>query len=325
MKAAAPSSEVNEPGSRGPGLPGGLPGNSLNDLARSLKQQWKRYRKELKRCQRRCSARAIHAFRVETRRLLSTLELLGGFLPARRVEKAQRLLKRHLDVFDDLRDTQVQLAAVGRMRRAFPAARPFQACLREREERFTRQTRKDIRKVRTGRLGKLIAACRGEVEEQLRKSAPRKALAALLRSAERAFRRTRQLRTRIDARDTWTIHRTRVAFKKFRYMVEALARHLPGVTGERLAAMRHYQTMMGEIQDAEVLLAALDRFLRRQEIKPEAACRFRAELLRRRQRLILVFLKAADQLLEYWPLPGSGAGVPPAKADQESTQKANSL
>jgi CHAD domain-containing protein len=289
-----------------------LAGNSATSLARSLKQQWKRYRKELKRCQRKCSAGTIHAFRVETRRLLSTLELLGGFLPARRVEKAQRLLKRHLDVFDDLRDTQVQLATVGRMRRAFPVARPFEACLLEREERFTRRTRKNIKQVRTGRLGKLITTCRGGVEEQLRKSAPRKAFAVLLRSVDRAFRRTRQLRMRISPRDAWTIHRTRVAFKKFRYMVEALAEQLPAVTGERLAAMRHYQTMMGEIQDAEVLLAALDKFLRKQEIKVEAARRFRAELLRRRQRLIRVYLKAADQLLAFWPLPDSGAGVPPA-------------
>jgi CHAD domain-containing protein len=121
-----------------------------------------------------------------------------------------------------------------------------------------------------------------------------------------AFRRARQLRTRINPRDPWTIHRTRVAFKRFRYMVEALAERLPGVTGERLAAMRHYQTMMGEIQDAEVLLRTLDKFLRKKEIKPEAARRFRAELLRRRQRLIRIYLKAADQLLEFWPLPGGG-------------------
>ena len=292
MEPTRPSSGANGPGSRGAGL-----------LARSLKRHWKRYRKQLKRCQRKCSSGAIHAFRVETRRLLSTVELLGGFLPARQVEKARRLLKRHLDVFADLRDTQVQLAAVGGMRRAFPAARPFQACLREQEERFIRKTRKNIRKVRTGRLGKLIAACREDAEKQLNEAAPRKALAALLRSVDRAFRRTRQLRMRIKARDAWTIHRTRVAFKKFRYMVEELAEHLPAVTGERLTAMHHYQTVMGEIQDAEVLLAALDKFLRKQEIKPEPARRFRAELMRRRQRLIRVYLKAADQLLEFWPLP----------------------
>lgn len=309
MKCAAPLSGAPEPGSGSPEL-----------LVRSLRQHWKRYRKELKRCQRKCSPKAIHAFRIETRRLLSTLELLSGFLPARRVEKVQRILKQHRDIFDDLRDTQVQLAAVGSMRRAFPAARPFHAWLREREECFVRKAGKNIRKAETGRLGKLIAAGCEEVEERLRDSTPRKALAVILRSVDRAFRRTRQLRARNDARDAFTIHRTRVAFKRFRYMMEALAEHLPAVTGERLAAMHHYQTMMGEIQDAEVLLATLDKFLLQQEIKAEAVRRFRTELLHRRQRLIRVYLKAADQLLEFWPLPNTGAGVPPASGGQPARE-----
>ena len=314
MKGGAPISATVESGSRGPGL-----------LARSLKQQWKRYRKQFKRCQHKCSPGTIHAFRIETRRLMSTLALLEGFLPARRVEKAQRILKRHRDAFDDLRDTHVQLAALGSMRRASPALRPFYACLREREERLIRKTRKSLTKIRTGRLGKLVATCREEVEQQLARSTPRRALAVLLRSVDRAFRRTRRLRMRINASDTLTIHRTRVAFKKFRYMVEALAEHLPSVTPERLAAMRQYQTMMGEIQDAEVLLAALDRFLLEEEIKTGAVRGFRVELLRRRQRLIRVYLKAADQLLEFWPLPKSRAGVPPAQPQRKFEPKPDSV
>jgi CHAD domain-containing protein len=292
MKAAAPFCGASEPGSLGAGW-----------LIRSLKQQWKRYRKQLKRCQRKCSTGAIHDFRVDTRRLLSMVELLGGFLPARRVEKVERLLKRHLDIFGELRDTQVQLAAVSGMLREFPEARPFQACLRAREKRCARRTRKNLQQVRSGRLGELIAECREEGRRQLEGTGAKKAFAVLLRAVDRAFRRTRQLRARIVARDTWTIHHTRVAFKRFRYMVEALAAHLPGVTGERLEAMRGYQTMMGEVQDAVVLLAALDKFLRKQAVEPEAAGRFRAELLRRRRRLIQAYLAAADQLLAFWPLP----------------------
>ena len=81
-----------------------------------LKKHWKRYRRALKRCQQSFSEKAIHASRVETRRLLATIELLAGFLPAARVRKLRRALKRHLDTFDDLRDTQVQLQILARMR-----------------------------------------------------------------------------------------------------------------------------------------------------------------------------------------------------------------
>ena len=324
MIPAAAFSGANEPGSRGLGSPATLPENSLNDLARALKKQWKRCRKQLKRCQDKFSEKAIHASRVETRRLLSSVELLSSFLSARHLEKAQRALKRHLDALDDVRDTQVQLLTVGKMLRVFPAARPFHAFLVKREKRFIRETRKRIKQIQPRQLAKLIAACRDDVKAHLKDHPPQRVTGVLLRSVDHAFARTRQKRMLIRPEDARTIHRTRVAFKKFRYMVGALAGFLSGVSDTHLAAMHHYQTMMGEIQDAEVLLRTLDKFLRKQEIKPEAARRFREELLRRRQWLIRVYLGAADQLLEFWPLPHSRASVSVAKAEQEFEQEAGS-
>ena len=296
-------------------LPSPQPGHeilSLKKLARALKKQSKRYRRELRRCQNKFSEEAIHDFRVETRRLLSSVDLLGSLVSARNLEKAQQALKRHLDALDDLRDTQVQLVPVGKMLHVFPAARPFHTFLLKREKRFTRKTRKRIKQLQYRQLGRLIAACRNNVKAHLEDRPPQRVAEVLLRSVERAFTRTKQRWAHIRPEDARTIHRTRVAFKKFRYMVEALADFLPGVTDDHLAAMRHYQTMMGEIQDAEVLLRTLDKFLRKQEIKPEAARRFHEELLRRRQWVIQVYLGAADQLLEFWPLPRSKAGVAPA-------------
>ena len=309
MSPAASASPAHLSASHGPKLVDG-----------ALWQPWKRYRKELRRCQDKFSPNAIHDFRVESRRLLSSLALLEGFLPARRVEKVQRLLKRHLDLFDDLRDTQVQLETLARMGRVSAAVRQFRASLRQREERFTRRTRKQIRKVRIGRLGKLMGGCREEVEAQLEDSKPKPALAVLGRSVARACRRARQLRARISPCDPVTIHRTRVAFKKFRYMVEALAQCVPGVTRPRLAAMRRYQTMMGNIQDSEVLLRALDKFLRKQGVKPEAMRGFREQLLRRRQRLIRTYLTAADRLLKFWPLPANAHQPLTTEATGTATQ-----
>lgn len=312
MKLAAPHSGVAELVSRSTGRPAGLLGNSLKELARALNKQSRRYRRELKRCQRHFSEKTIHESRVETRRLLSILDLLGSLISEQHRDEAQRALKRHLDALDDLRDTQVQLLTVGKMLRVFPAARPFHEFLLKREKRLTRKTRKRIKRVHYRRLGRLIAACGDDVQAHLDERPCPRAAEVLLRPVGRAFTRTRQQWARIRPEEARTIHRTRVAFKKFRYMVEALADFLPGVTKQRLPAMRYYQTMMGEIQDAEVLLRTLDKFLRKQQIKPEAAQRFREDLLRRRQWLIRVYLGAAGQLLGFWPLPQSKAGVPPA-------------
>lgn len=304
----------------------------MDPVAGSLELHWKRYRKALKRCQRKFSPKAIHAFRVETRRLLSRLELFGGFLPNQPLDKVRRLLKRNLDLLDDLRDTQVLLETLARMRRRSSAAQVFRASLLKREQRCIRRANKQIQRIKTRRLGRLVVECQADLEERLADLTPRKTRAGLLRSVNCAFRRVGRLRARVSPDDTSTIHRTRVAFKKFRYMVEALEGCLPGVTRERLEAMRRYQTLMGNIQDSAVLLAALDRFLPEHELSAESARRFRAQLVRRRRRLIRSYLAAADQLYGFWPLPDSGAGIPPAASTplpaippQPSTPTPNSL
>jgi CHAD domain-containing protein len=238
------------------------------------------------------------------------MELLGPFLAAKRVRKARAALKRHLDTFDDLRDTHVQLVAVERMLPVFPEARQFHDYLCRREDRFRRRTRKKIKRVRTKRLAALIAACRRDVRKWRRDRPAQPANALLLRSIDAAFARTQQLKERIEPEDTRTIHCARVAFKRFRYMVETLADRLPAANEKLLEAMRRYQTMMGEIPDAEVLLRSFEKFRQKKGAASGASRRLREELLRRRAWLIRVYLDAADQLLDFWPagvLPGGTA------------------
>jgi CHAD domain-containing protein len=285
-----------------------LPASTLRYLGASLKQQWKRYRRGLKRCQQKFSEKAVHESRVETRRLLSILELLRPFLSAGRFQKAQAYLKEHLDTFDDLRDTQVQLTSVGKMRRTFPAARPFHAYLEKQEDRFARQTRKDIKRIKTKRLGKLIVAGREDVKNWCSRAGPGKANAMLIGSINHSFTRTLSLRNRINPKDAATIHCTRVAFKRLRYMIETLADYFPRANEKLLDAMHRYQTMMGDIQDAEVLRQSVERFLEKEKMKTSDARHFLRELLARREFLIRVYLDAADQLLDFWPEPSTPAG-----------------
>ena len=275
--------------------------SALRHLAASLKRQWKRYRKGLKRCQERFSERAVHESRVETRRLLSLLDLLRPLLRRGEVNRAQTALKKHLDTFDDLRDTQVQLLAVRKLRRLFAAGEPFYEYLLKREQRFRRETRADIKRVKTGRLGRFIDECREDMREWRDRASGEEVNALLLGSVDTAFARALELRRQIRPRETEGIHRTRVAFKKLRYMIETLAEHLPA-DENLLVAMHRYQTMMGDIQDAEVLLRSFDKFLVKKPVDLTDARRLRRELLRRRQWLIRVYLDAADQLSEFWRL-----------------------
>ena len=280
-----------------------FPADSLKHLTVSLRTQWKRYRKRLKRCQENFSEEAVHESRVETRRLLATVELLGAFIRDERIKKAQRALKRHLDTFDDLRDTQVQLRYVSKMLRAYPAARLFHAYLLKWGDRYTTETRKRIKRIKTKRLGQIIASCKEEMRQERKRRTSKQALTNLMRAVNRAFARVVQLKARIDPDNTATIHRMRIAFKKFRYMVEALLTLLPGVTEKRLAAMHHYQTMMGDIQDIEVLIVTLGKFFKKKVVRTESDRYFRDELLRRCQWLVQRYMHTADMLHEFDPLP----------------------
>ena len=276
----------------------------LEHLGDSLNTQWRRYRKRLKRCQERFSQDAVHAVRVETRRLLSTLELLGAFVPERDIKKVRRALKRHLDTFDRLRDTQVQLGYVGRMAGAFPDAHTFYDWLRNRKARFIRTTRKAVKHIKTKRLGWCLAAFKKEIRLQRKRITRERAFAIVQHAITQAFARVAQLCRHVRADDTKSIHRTRIAFKHFRYMVEALAPLLPAVTDDHRRALRGYQCMMGDIQDMEVLLAALNKFVQKEEVNAVSARRLKNELVRWRRVLIQVYLNAAGRLRRFWPPPG---------------------
>jgi CHAD domain-containing protein len=275
--------------------------NTLRQLETTLREQWERCCGELKRCRKTFSEEAVHDSRVATRRLVALFELLSPFVRGKCLKKARAALKEHLDAFDKLRDTQVQLETVHKMSRAFTAARHFRDHLLRREAQVSRKTRRNLKTAQPKRLGRLVADCQGQLKQWRRHGSLEAANARLLSRVDGAFSRTRQLRQLIRAERPRTIHRTRIAFKKFRYMVEALAPHLDGVNAKRLAAMHAYQTRMGDIQDIQVLLEALGRFARQADVPAGAAESLTRALKRRRERLIDTYLDWADELLEFWP------------------------
>ena len=271
----------------------------LKHLGGLLHRQWRRYRKRLQYCQQRFSEKAVHDSRVETRRLLATIELLSAFVPERELKKTRRALKRHLDIFAELRDTQMQLVYVRKMARTLPAAPELLDWLRRREARSLRTTRKAVRRIKTKRVGRRLESFEEEIRRWRHHTSPAHTLAQAWRAIDRAFAQAVQLRRRMKGADMATIHKTRVAFKRFRYMVEALP-PLPATTGQH-QAMRAYQSVMGEIQDLEVLLAAVEKFCGQNKISPAGSGRLKGGLLRRQKQLARKFLKTADRLHEFWP------------------------
>jgi CHAD domain-containing protein len=82
----------------------------------------------------------------------------------------------------------------------------------------------------------------------------------ILQSVDDAFLVTQQRNIHIDPAQPATIHRVRIAFKNFRYMVEIVHPMLKGFPEENPKLMNDCQSMMGEIQDLEVILKTLADF-----------------------------------------------------------------
>jgi CHAD domain-containing protein len=279
-----------------------LPHDFRTLLLDSLHERWRTFRAELKRCQKKPSEEAVHDLRVAMRRLISMLDLLASIYPEGNLWKARRRLKKQLNKFGPLRDAQVQVLSIENMLPSFPELHEFYAYLVKREGKLVQRLDVEVKRVKTGKVKRAIGAATQQIQRLLDTPAKqRKRRTAAIRTVDTAFNTVVQRKLAINPSDSAAIHRMRVAFKKFRYMVESLAPMLDGVTRKRLKAMNAFQSSMGDIQDAEVLLTHATAFARKRGRESETPlARALEELARRRTMLCESFLKSADTLFTFW-------------------------
>jgi CHAD domain-containing protein len=245
-----------------------------------LDQRWITYCAELKNCRAEFSEAAVHDLRVAARRLLASLEMTRILDPHPRLQKVRSALKSLIDEFDELRDAQVMLANIADYIQDVPELAPLQKDLLRQEKRLLRAAHKEVRNFDLQNLKKWISKIRFCLEARL------------------AYATASQRYAQIDAALPATIHRLRLAFKKFRYMMEIIHPFLPGFPVENLTAMHDYQSMMGEIQDAESFLHLLDLFSEKKtSFDPQPARRFYERLHAER---LAVYIESKGELITFW-------------------------
>src|SRR5262245_26402227 len=215
----------------------------------SLHDRWQIFRSELKRCQKKYSEDAVHDLRVATRRLISTLDLVDRIHPETKLRKAQRALKKQLDTFGPLRDVQVQLLSIEKMLASFPELQEFYDSLMKREHKLVQRLSVDLKRINTNKIKVPVARAVGQLATLLETpEAQQEKRTEAIQAVEIAFNRVVERKQAIDPSDSASIHRMRVAFKKFRYLVEALAPVLRYATAKQLKVMDAFQGSMGDIQ-----------------------------------------------------------------------------
>jgi CHAD domain-containing protein len=268
----------------------------------SLDQRWRKYVKELRRCRNRCSEESVHDLRVATRRLISTLMIVEILLPDSRVQKLQRRLKRLFDAMSPLRDTQVQLLALEKKVEQVPELETLITILKLRERSQMRRIGKRVARIDAAALGAVLRRIKKKLEtisaSRLKKNV---SLTAALGEAAEGFIAIASLRERLRISQPRTVHRMRIAFKKFRYKVEALQPFLRKVTARQLKAMDKFQTRMGAIQDIEVLSNTVQRFMTQRGASVRSPlARYYRELQAQKQQLMRAFIQSSREINSYW-------------------------
>jgi CHAD domain-containing protein len=275
-------------------------------LEGALDVRWRKYRRAFDRCRKKSSENSVHQLRVETRRLLAVLNLLDAWVSAPELAALRRTLKRLFKSLARLRDTQVQLLFGEKHQKRMPAVAPFLGFLERREMRLVKKLNKKLQRTGRKEIKRLAAGLRQMLDAALEQAGLRtQGHSLVLGKVHAAYAQVCQLRRRIKPACSATIHRTRIAFKQFRYLVELLQPLLPGVSARQVAAMHRYQSLMGEIQDLEVLQGALDGYVRKRIDAAPALGPFRREIARQHRALVAQYLARADDLRRFWPLPST--------------------
>ncbi|MDW8105526.1 MAG: CHAD domain-containing protein [Armatimonadota bacterium] len=286
---------------------------ALEPLERSVRDRTRTLRAQVKRCRKQFSEEAVHDLRVAMRRLLALLDYLAFLAPSPALRKARREVKSHLDAFDALRDTQVMLLETSQRLTELPEVEPLHRFLQKREKRLLRQAQKDISGIQDG-YAKVL---RGAVRAVAQKGGD------ILSPVDDAYQTVLHRLALVDPSDTATIHRVRIAFKRFRYSIEVAKPLLTTMPPELLERLHDYQTLMGEIQDMEVMLRTIDEFAARHSdcIMEPVRQHYRA----RHAEKVAAYLERMNEVYSFWrsaperPLPWEtvATAIPAASEPQE--------
>jgi CHAD domain-containing protein len=236
---------------------------------------------------------------------MAQLGMAASMVSSRKAEKAHRMLRCQLQSLGPLRDAHVRRMALVQQANRFPELLLLEAQLERDERRALKAAAHQIHGFRTRKLAKWISSLTRYFPDQSGDGGKKRELpSAALRCASEAFEETVRRRRLINFSDLQTIHRTRVAFKRFRYILETLPAEVSGLSKRELQSLAWYQRKMGNIQDLEVIQTCVSQFLQQRAGAESLLKPFTDYLRRRRTRALWSFRKSVDELFAFWPPKG---------------------
>ena len=269
-------------------------------LLRTLDKRWKSCYTNLKQCRNSLSTEAVHDLRVSLRRFLAVLRIVETLTTSRRTRAFRQSAKSNLDDLSHLRDLHVQTEKLEALESEYPRAATILATLAD--ERATQEKRvgRSLKAAEPGRLTRRFARMVDAISDDFADpSVVESAEDTVVAAVDEAFMLVMDRRNALGAADSNTVHDLRLAFKRFRYMVEALRPLLKDATPDQRSAMGAYQDRMGAVHDIETLLARV-RSERQTEADEAPDGGLEAHLQAELHRAVTELIEGADIVGEFW-------------------------
>ena len=270
-------------------------------LADSLHDRWQEFSSCVTETRHAITKKRIHDLRVATRRLLAFLDIAATLLPGKTIPRLRRRLKRHLRPFGLLRDVQLQGNTVRELVAQFPFLDPLRKELSLHARTMMKGAGRELRKIDAAAYETIISQIQLQLQSLVADPIMgHAAVSVVLGSLAQGYLEASVLKGAAMSGQSARIHRFRISFKRFRYMVEALQPFLPPLREDFFKSMNDYQTRMGAIQDLEVLMESLREWNRRHKRIGVQFLPLKEEMERKHKELITLFLASANEFERFW-------------------------
>ena len=270
----------------------------LELIIESLDRSLQDYVNNINLCNEQFSEKAVHDFRVSIRRFLACISFVSNTLGQDAVANLKNRLKTQIKAFNPLRDLQVQLIAVQRLVYSYPVLYRLYHMLLEEEEHMLYQMTKildgfDLLSIDRDMLTIKAQVSKYFVTENILTNHLTGIVYQKLLAVKIAF-------SNANKNDLKSIHKIRLAFKKFRYMME-ISQPITGITDEELLELKGFQSILGSIQDNNIFVNKLKEFQSTQnQVSTEMFTPVLEKLMYDRQNLIDELFESPDRIGNYW-------------------------
>lgn len=267
----------------------------LAELLTELEQRGTKLSDLMLRCHDNPNMNTVHDLRVSIRRYLSAIEVISLLVKESIFPKSfRKALKRLLDSYDELRDLDVLISDLSAVADIFTDQSLFLLALRANEKQLREHGVTQITNTQIADINTRIIKTQKRVTKKIRHISSKK----VFKTIDAVYQECLRLTLSIEKTDPDTIHRLRIAFKKFRYVMEFFSTNLEDHPSGMFVKMRSFQTTLGSVQDASVLIDRMDHFEKKVPgaVRPEE----RLFAVNRLETRINAFLVKLPNLNTFW-------------------------